>query len=210
MQEHSLLVQKTARYYTLGQLNASTREVWLVLHGFGQLAGNFIQNFTFLQQKGVMVVAPEALNHYYLKGAGGQVGATWMTKENRLAEIQDYCLYLDSLYEALDLHKGNLPVTALGFSQGSSTVTRWANFTRHHLSRVIAYAGEVAPDILPLAESSPLHGTKRYLFYGIDDEIIPVTMFEQVKEKYMQAGFKPVLYNGKHEIVPQALQKEFF
>ena len=34
--------QFKARYYKLGELNANTKQVWWVLHGYGQLAQFFV------------------------------------------------------------------------------------------------------------------------------------------------------------------------
>ena len=36
--EHHLEVSRTARYWVLGEGTAAPREVWFVLHGYGQLA----------------------------------------------------------------------------------------------------------------------------------------------------------------------------
>ena len=40
---HHLRVARTARYYTLGGGGLAPRVVWFVLHGYGQLAGQFIR-----------------------------------------------------------------------------------------------------------------------------------------------------------------------
>ena len=45
---HHLRVQRTARYYTLGGGSGAPRTVWFVLHGYGQLAGEFIRYFSDL------------------------------------------------------------------------------------------------------------------------------------------------------------------
>lgn len=45
MKESFIEITKTARYYTLGNLNNQTKEVWFVLHGYAQLAKKFISLF---------------------------------------------------------------------------------------------------------------------------------------------------------------------
>ena len=97
--EHQLTVSRTARYHQLGELSAMTRRVWFVAHGYGQLAAYFIRHFAPLTAADphLVVVAPEGLSRFYLNGTGGRVGATWMTKEDRLAEIEDYVAYLNQL-----------------------------------------------------------------------------------------------------------------
>ena len=82
MQEHHFSTPRTARYYTLDPAEA-VREVWFVLHGYGQLAGAFLRHFERLQDGARLFIAPEALSRYYLPGHQ-RVGASWMTREDRL------------------------------------------------------------------------------------------------------------------------------
>src|SRR3954471_8166502 len=94
---HSIVVPRTARYYTLGPTHGFPRELWFVCHGHGQLAGRFIKDFEPLDDGTRLIVAPEALSRYYLDSIAEQrtqkeqrVGATWMTREFREAEMADY------------------------------------------------------------------------------------------------------------------------
>ena len=99
MQEHRITVSRAARYFTLGRLE---REVWFVLHGYGQLAGRFLRHFDPIDDGSRLVVAPEGLSRFYVsENSAERVGATWMTKEDRLAEIDDYVRYLDAVYAAV-------------------------------------------------------------------------------------------------------------
>ena len=45
MQQHHITVNRTARYFTLGEVNDDLREIWFVLHGYGHLAERFIREF---------------------------------------------------------------------------------------------------------------------------------------------------------------------
>ena len=49
MQKHQIIVPKTAKYFTLGELNENTETVWFVIHGYGQLAEYFIKKFKVLE-----------------------------------------------------------------------------------------------------------------------------------------------------------------
>jgi predicted esterase len=208
MKEHHIIIHKTARYYTLGELSQHTRHVWFVLHGFGQMAKTFLQNFEPLQNNQTLFIAPEALNHFYLKGAGGNVGATWMTKEDRLNEIKDYINYLNDLYEEFNLEQyPETNITALGFSQGASTVTRWVNATPHRIDNVIVYAGEVAPEVLPLTEHSPLRKTRNYFICGKADSIFTPAIVDKMKTSYTELNFEYTEFEGGHEIQPDTLSK---
>lgn len=207
MKEQHIIVNKTARYYTLGELNTHTQQVCFVLHGFGQLAGNFIKNFEPLLTDKIFFIAPEALNHFYLKKASGEVGATWMTKEDRLNEIKDYTNYLNDLYENFDLEQyPNVKITALGFSQGASTVTRWVNSTHHRIDKTIVYAGEVGIEVFPLLPTSPLAKSNNYYVYGTQDEFFKLELFKQMKEAYKELNFTFVEYEGTHEIYTDVLK----
>ncbi len=151
---HSLRVQRTARYYTLGDTGGDVRDVWLVVHGYGQLAGEFIRYFTDLVSPGVRIVAPEAMNRFYLvspekaPARDRPVGATWMTREDRAGEIADYVEYLDAVYDdvvrpAVD---AGARVHVLGFSQGTATASRWVEHGRAHVDRLILWGGLLPPE----------------------------------------------------------------
>src|SRR5712692_3984827 len=120
MQEHRLAIARTARYYTLGALGPATRQVWFVCHGYGQLAGRFLRHFAPLDDGSRVIVAPEGLSRFYLteRAAERRVGASWMTREDRLAEIDDYVHYLDAVQTAVAAsgHPAPAAVHALGFS----------------------------------------------------------------------------------------------
>src|SRR4051794_4030838 len=132
--EHAITVPRTARYYTLGPTHGFPRELWFVLHGYGQLAGRFIEQFAPIDDGTRLIVAPEALSRFYLdsiperrKQSAPRVGATWMTREAREHEIADYIEYLDRLALEVKHHlSGASPrIIVLGFSQATATVSRW-------------------------------------------------------------------------------------
>src|SRR5476649_33204 len=81
--ERVIEVHRTARYFIIGDESREIRELWFVLHGFGQLARDFVQYFGDLADGPRLVIAPEALNRYYTVDAAvpakdRPVGATWM------------------------------------------------------------------------------------------------------------------------------------
>src|SRR6187399_859990 len=98
LKEHHIPVTRTARYYTLGEFTDNTKDIWIFLHGHRTLAGNFISEFKELADSGSFLYAPEGLMRVYLKGDFGDVGASWMTKEDRDSDIKDYVNYLDRLF----------------------------------------------------------------------------------------------------------------
>ena len=61
----------------------------------------FAQCFKILNTDKNTIIAPEGLSRFYKNGFYGEVVSSWMTKEDRLNEINDYILYLDTLIEEL-------------------------------------------------------------------------------------------------------------
>src|SRR5881296_1626221 len=129
LQEHHLTVSRTARYFTLGESPRGVEEVWFACHGYAQLAGRFLEKLRVLEDRKRYVVAPEGLSRFYLteSPAERRVGASWMTREDRLHEIDDYVRYLDAVYDDVfgSVDRSGVTVHALGFSQGAATVSRW-------------------------------------------------------------------------------------
>lgn len=132
-----IVVPRTARYYVVGAPNPLVRDVWIACHGFGQLAHAFVEPFRRFEGDHRLIVAPEALQRFYLDSRpantrNSPVGATWMTRDDREADIADIVTYLDALYERIveslaahDVARDRLRVHALGFSQGAVAVARW-------------------------------------------------------------------------------------
>ena len=149
--EHHLAVTRSARYCHLSS-GGDVREVWYVLHGYGQLARNFLEACAPLAGEGRSLVAPEALSRYYASGdvsshAEARVGASWMTREDREAEIRDCLAYLDALRLVVEAPLGPVRSCVLGFSQGAATAARWAALGARPLDRVVLWAGLMPHDV---------------------------------------------------------------
>ncbi|MBX2942104.1 MAG: alpha/beta hydrolase [Cyclobacteriaceae bacterium] len=214
MKEQRLHFDFEARYYTLGELTKDTKQVWFVLHGYGQLAKYFIKKFETLEHKGVYVIAPEGLSHFYLEdiptrvsSGSNRVGATWMTRENREMDIQNYISYLQSIYD-LELNQIDKPsVSIFGFSQGGATATRWALSGKPHFNKFILWAGVFPPDMNFESGKKILKGKKVITVYGDND---PFVTPERMKEmEYLSSKIeltpKKITFHGKHEIDDKTL-----
>lgn len=200
-QEKTIKVAKTARYYQLGECGPQTSRIWIVLHGYGQLASYFIKHFEGIADAETCVVAPEGLSRFYLDGKWDRVGATWMTKEDRLHEIDDYIAYLDDLCEALtfDLHR--IPeIVLLGFSQGTATAWRWAMRGKVKPSNLILWAGGPATDALQSAKER-LVGCDLHFVLGDADEYIKMDSIDPqlsgLKEIKQDLKFWPFVGNHR-------------
>ena len=197
MQEHRITVSRSARYFTLGRPD---REVWFVLHGYGQLAARFLRHFGPLDDGTRLIVAPEALSRFYLSEAPAErrVGASWMTKEDRLAEIDDYVRYLDAIYKDVlrSIDRAKIHVTALGFSQGATTACRWTTVGASRLDRLIVWGGEVPSDVdLPRA-------ARLILVHGSGDAFFTPKVVAATEVRLREHGipYDLVSFDGGHEI----------
>ncbi|RIV17793.1 phospholipase [Fibrisoma montanum] len=209
--EHHLTVQRTARYYTLGQLNADTKRVWFCLHGFGQLASFFSRKFTGLDDGQTLVVAPEGLSRLYLNGGYERVGASWMTREDRQHEIDDYISYLNTLYDHLlaDAALADLHITLLGFSQGAATACRWLNAGSVQAHRLILWAGFFPNGVRELLDPARLATIETHYVYGRQDEYIAELDDIEGYLRRIQTdvpGLKLTAYEGGHRVEPDVLQ----
>jgi len=203
---HHIPVTKTARYYTMGNLNEQTTDVWLVLHGYGQLAEYFIRHFKNIHHDHNFIIAPEALSRFYLNETTGRIGATWMTKEDRDAEINDYVNYLDEIIKTLILPT-HVRLHVLGFSQGAATACRWAMQTSYNINSLICWAGFFPPDMQWDSPKYLTDNIKTYLLYGNQDEYVNDELKVQAEKLVQSLQKKPniITFEGKHEIVESTL-----
>ena len=210
--EHHLTVTRTARYQQLGEFSVRTRRVWFVCHGYGQLAAYFVRHFAFLTENcdDTVVIAPEGLSRFYLRGNGGRVGASWMTRDDRLAEIDDHVGFLNQL-AALVLSNcpADTEITVLGFSQGTATVSRWLTSARFRPAHLILWAGGFPDDIAAAAAHRFLQGLPLSVVIGSNDEYISIAQAEQQHQQLQQLGAQTQLltFTGKHELNRAILEK---
>lgn len=203
MESHHISVSKTARYYTMGNLNSNTKEIWFVIHGWAQLAEQYLNSFAAMDNGERFFIAPEALNRFYIKVGKPDVGATWMTREDRDAEMKDYINYLNAVYDLFELNAVNAKVVVLGFSQGVATVSRWAHQNPRKIDILIFYAGEPGNELQSKEVLELFNNTKKYFVYGTDDQFINELNIQ--KYKNMMPNFEFILFEGKHEINTGAL-----
>lgn len=207
MTEHHISVRRTARYFTLGPAAATAREVWIVLHGYGQLAARFLRAFAPLDDGARCIVAPEGLSRFYAEaGRNDKIGASWMTREDRLAEIDDYVRYLDALYVEV-MGGAAVPVTVLGFSQGTATAARWLAQGNVRAGRLILWGGEVPPDLDLAAARQRWEKTDVTLVVGSEDPYITPKVLSRDEQRLREHGisFRVEGFEGGHEIVPDVL-----
>lgn len=202
MQEHRLSVTRSARYFTLGTAGPGVREWWLVCHGYGQLAARFLKPFSAIDDGARLIVAPEGLSRFYSDPQHPErVGASWMTREDRLAEIEDYLRYLDAVHAEITRGEGPARVVVLGFSQGVATACRWVARGSAPVARLVAWGGELPPEL----DLSALGRGRLTLVCGRADPLITPKIFARDRARLDAAGVTYDVHEfaGAHEL-PEA------
>ena len=198
----------------LGDEARAPDEVWLVLHGYGQLAARFARAFEPLAVAGRLVVAPEALSRFYVDApaaashAGARVGATWMTREGREHEIADYVAYLDAVAARVlggaDGGGGRRQpaVHVLGFSQGVATAARWVTRGRTAVQRLTLWGG-TRPQELGAEGGERLRRLERVTLVGgeRDTLVTPAVLAEQARTlRALGVECELLTFDGGHEL----------
>ena len=214
---HHLEVARTARYWSLGDDVAAPKELWIVLHGYKQLARRFLRRFQPLADGTRRIVAPEGLSLLYADSAPGRhgptsvVGASWMTREDREAEISDYVRYLDILADRLlsTVRRPPERMVVVGFSQGVATACRWTVLGRVRPQRVLLWGDFVPPDLPWERAGEAWSGVDVVRVRGDRDLIFADTARGEAEEEALaRAGVtsRIVRYQGGHDIEQRTLQ----
>lgn len=201
---HSTIsVPRTAHYFQLGSISPPVRQFWLVCHGYAQLGDEFLEQFQCLNDGHTLIVSPEGTNHFYRKGFGGPVGATWMTTRFREMAIHDNAHLLDSLYthyrQALP---ENTLIVVLGFSQGAATVCRWIHASQPRFHHLVLW-GALPPEDLDYKHLQAYLADKQlHHVLGQSDPFITPERIEQYQ--YIRDSnhlrFREWRFDGGHDI----------
>jgi len=207
----TLQIEKKARYFQLGNPGNDTSIVWVVLHGYGMLSEFFIQKFKKLENKNTLILAPEALNRFYIDTNYGRVGASWMTKDERQDDIKENIKYLNSLMDQIikEIGHNRFKINVLGFSQGGATACRWLFKSGLKFENLIMWAGDIPKDTLTEENRLKWSNMNTHLVMGKKDELIN----EEMKAKFLKLvtdyklDYKLTLYDGDHRIYPDVLME---
>lgn len=209
---HSFQINKTVRYSTYGELTEKTKYFWMALHGSRMICEQVLYKFSEFDPSEHFVVAPEAFNRFYAKDFGGDVVASWMTKRDRLHEINDICNYLTSLYQHLD---AKIPDTChrvlLGFSQGGTTGFRWLNEHSVNFHSYLAYSCWI-PEEVELTNPMTSWSELQLIYtYGLQDQFLKPETIEKL-EIVVHKNNLPIIkdpYEGDHRIDRDNLKRLF-
>lgn len=216
MKEHHIKVSRTARYFTVGGDAPVLERVWFVCHGYGQLAADFVRYCSVLDDGHTLVVAPEGLSRFYLDRVmgihdrGAPIGASWMTRHDRLNEIDDYTAYLDALYvRILDEIEEPVAVRVLGFSQGAATASRWIAQGRATVDRLVLWGGLPPPDVDLFRNTERFSGIRVTLVVGDSDPIVDANEVAAFEERLRSHGVEcdTIRFVGSHQLNQHVLRR---
>lgn len=208
MSEHRFTTTRSARYFTLGETGPEVRDLWIACHGYGQLAADFLLGFTRISAPDRLVVAPEGLSRFYIGEPGRRhgketpIGASWMTRADRLAEIEDNVAYLEGLTAELERHVApDARLRVLGFSQGVSTACRWIARSGRTPAQLILWAGEMAFDLADGTRRPPA-GVPVHLVGGTRDQLIPLALMQRQRDQLAHDRVDATLhqFDGGHRL----------
>ena len=196
MQENILKIQKTARYFTHGNIDEA-RYLLICLHGYGQLPAFFGRKFEAIDQD-YFVVIPEGLHRFYLEGSSGRVGASWMTKEARDQDIQDNMDFLNQLLDLFTGKKSFQKIILFAFSQGGATAARFY-YQQQKIDHLVLWASVFPPD-LHIEDEINGQPNKNYFVLGLQDQYFNEIEQKKAIDFYRNMNFSIVQYTGNHTI----------
>lgn len=198
--EREISYQTTNTYSTLNELTPKTKNVWFVCHGMGYLSRYFLRYFEQLNPGENYIIAPQASSKHYLKSGFKYVGASWLTKENTVAETENVMRYFDAVFKAENI-PADKKLIVFGFSQGVSVAMRYVAKRQLSCSQLVLHSGGIPKELEAIdfkflkAKVSLICGTK-------DDYLSEERLLSETNKA--QDLFKDkldvILFDGKHEV----------
>jgi predicted esterase len=206
MERNQVQFSINAPYFAIGQTRERTETIWMIFHGYGQLAEHFQARFSVIDPAHNRLVFPQALSRFYLKGVTKQVGASWMTAYERQTDIQNYITYLDQIYQ-LEVKPQNRKVHVIGFSQGAHTASRWIYHSKIPYQKFIAWGAGLADEVDRKTAKQSFAG-ENYVVIGDQDRFVTGEVLETMKLRYKAIGYnyKLISYQGTHDVYPEVLK----
>ncbi|HBY66843.1 MAG TPA: esterase, partial [Flavobacteriaceae bacterium] len=87
--EKEVSYTSTNTYTTVNTLTPKTKNIWIAFHGLGYLSRYFAKYFKHLNPEENYIIIPQAPSKYYQGSNFKHVGASWLTKENTVAETKN-------------------------------------------------------------------------------------------------------------------------
>lgn len=205
-----------ATYETLGELTEQTEAIWIVCHGFGQLARYFVKRFDILDLSKCYVIAPQGLSKFYMTQFS-RVGASWLTRETKEVDLENQLNYVQTVFEqeTANVDWSKVQLNVMGFSQGTATTSRWVARNKIPFDNFIFWAGTIAHDIETEDMAFMKDSSKVHIIVGDKDEFITAERLEKSKIMVTEKMKTPnvIVYDGVHkvnrEVLAQVVEPRF-
>lgn len=192
-----IIVPKHIRFFQSKEIEDQD-EVWILFHGYAENINDFYNSFKPFTNKNRCFILPQGPSKFYQKGVKGKIGASWMTSDNRLKEIENLNLYLNKLAERLQLENKTLNVFA--FSQGVATASRWICQSKLTFDEIIFW-GSPSPNEV----DEQIYKFNPQYFFGDKDQFLV-----QIKEKTKIPQSNLNSYPEGHIVSSELLGKHVF
>lgn len=210
MEKKSVTIKVESPYYKVGTIDSRTKVIWIIFHGYGQLADEFASSFSKLKNDNNVLIFPQGLSKFYLQGVSKKVGATWMTAHDRDNEIDNYLTYLNQIY-AIEIKpdQEKIELNILGFSQGGHTASRWIYKSNIAYSKLFLWGSSLAHEIGENEIINSFSSGKNLMVLGDKDRFIGEEEYSKLQLRYEKIGFDYQLipYHGGHEVVSEMVQE---
>jgi len=210
MEKKIIDIEFKANYVKCGSVNKKTKKIWLIFHGYGQLADEFSKIFSGYFTEENCLIFPQGLSKFYLKGVSNKIGANWMTSVDRDLDIFNYISYLNQIFDdEIKPFLDQVEFIVLGFSQGGHTASRWIYSSEIKYDKLILWGSALAKEIDNNIIRKSFSLGKNITVLGDEDRFIDEEKLNAIEKRYESIGFRYQLieYHGGHDIQPEILKK---
>jgi predicted esterase len=153
--DNSRTVSTTTHGRYLVEIPEHSRATLVGFHGYQESAGITLDVLRQIANgRPIGLVSVQGLHRFYSRS--NDVIASWMTSQDRELAIADNVAYVATVLTAVADEFGiTRPLIYAGFSQGVAMAYRAAALVQRPCDGVIALAGDLPPDVAPLAGSLP-------------------------------------------------------
>jgi predicted esterase len=169
-------------------------------HGYRESAQTHLERLTTIPAgERWLIVAVQGLHRFYMRG--GDVVASWMTREDRELAIADNVDYVGRVLDAVRAeYPVRPPLVFVGFSQGTAMAFRAA--ARFPADGLVVIGADVPPDVaggLSVPLPPTLYGR------GTRDELYPGAKHEEDLHVLARLGARvqSCTFEGGHEWTPE-------
>lgn len=189
-------------YLTMNNCTAGTKNIWMVFHGIGYLSRYFLPYFNELSPLENFIIAPQAPSKYYLDKTYRHIGASWLTREDTVNEIENNLRYINAVFEDMAI-PARCKLIVFGYSQGVSVAARWVAKSRIKCDQLVLFAGGI-PDELTADDFQFQQGHAKVTFMvGDSDEFLSPGRMERelIKIERLFNGLATIqVFKGGHEM----------